>query len=152
LFPASTKTASQPQSSAAPASWRGSGTIMVVDDEASVRNVVEIILERSGFSVLTAVDGCEAIKLFQKHSGEIACVLLDLTMPHMGGEETYRELRRIGSNVPVILASGYSEQEIAKHFIGQDPPEFIEKPFEGATLITKLRDTLSKAKVGDHTR
>ena len=121
LFPVSTKPASQPQPDAAPESWHGSGAIMVVDDEAAVRNVTRIILERSGFTVLTAADGREAIKLFQKHGGKIVCVLLDLTMPHMDGEETYRELRRIRSDVPVILASGYSEQEIAKHFTESRP-------------------------------
>jgi two-component system cell cycle sensor histidine kinase/response regulator CckA len=152
LFPVSTKTISQPQPDAAPESWHGSGTIMVVDDEAAVRNVTRIILERSGFSVLTAADGREAIKLFQKHGGRIACVLLDLTMPHMDGEETYRELRRIRSNVPVILASGYSEQEMTKHFTGQDPPGFIEKPFESTALMAKLRDTLSKVKPRDRTK
>ena len=149
LFPISTKTASQPQPDALPKPWHGSGTIMVVDDEAAVRNVTRIILERSGFSVLTASDGREAIKLFQKHGRKIACVILDLTMPHMNGEETYRELRRISSDVPVIMASGYSEQEIAKHFTAQDPPGFIEKPFEATTLMAKLRNTLGKSKPRD---
>ena len=149
LFPVSTKTASQPQSDAAPESWHGSGTIMVVDDEAAVRNVTRIILERSGFSVLTAADGREAIKLFRKHGGKIACVILDLTMPHMNGEETYRELRLISSDVPVILASGYNEQEIAKHFTEQDQPEFIGKPFEPTALMAKLRNAISKVKPRD---
>ena len=147
LFPISTKTALQPQLDAPPEPWLGSGTIMVVDDEAAVRNVTRIILERSGFTVLTAADGREAIKLFQKHSGEIACIILDLTMPHMNGEETYRELRRISSDVPVIMASGYNEQEIAKHFIEQDPPEFIGKPFEPNALMAKLRNAVSKTRL-----
>ena len=146
LFPVSTKTTSQPQPGTAPEPWHGSGTIMVVDDEAAVRSVTRLILERSGFSVLTAADGREAVKLFQKHGRKIACVLLDLTMPHMDGEETYRELRRIRSDVPVILASGYSEQEMTKHFTGQDPPGFIEKPFESTALMAKLRSAINKAK------
>ena len=146
LFPVSTKTASQPQPDAAPELWHGSGTIMVVDDEAQVRNVTRMILEHSGFRVLTANDGHEAIKLLQEHGSIIACVLLDLTMPRMDGEETYRELRRISSDVPVIMTSGYSEQEVAKHFTGQDPPEFIEKPFEPSVLLAKLRGAINKAK------
>jgi CheY-like chemotaxis protein len=152
LFPASTKTTLQPRPGAAPKTWRGSGTIMVVDDEAPVRNVTKIILERQGFEVLTAADGHEAIKLFQKHGSGIACVLLDLTMPHMDGEETYRELRRISSDIPVIMTSGYSEQEIAKHFTGKCPPGFIEKPFEPTALMAKLRDALGKAKPGTPAR
>jgi len=100
---------------------------MVVDDEAPVRNVTKIILKRHGFEVLTAADGCEAIKLLQEHNGNIACILLDLTMPHMDGEETYRELRRISSDIPVIMTSGYSEQEIAKTLYWQVPTWIYRK-------------------------
>jgi DNA-binding NtrC family response regulator len=70
-------------------------------------------------------------------------------MPHMNGEETYRELRLISSDVPVILASGYNEQEIAKHFTEQDQPEFIGKPFEPTALMAKLRNAISKVKPRD---
>ena len=76
-------------------------------------------------------------------SPEIACVLLDLTMPRMDGEETYRELRRIRPDVKVIIASGYSEQEISRRFAGQDLAGFIEKPFQMAALNAKLRSVLA---------
>jgi DNA-binding NtrC family response regulator len=150
LFSASSNTETHPEAGTSPKLWRGSGTILVVDDEAEVLNVVKIMLEHHGFHVLAATDGREAMELFQKHGGNIVCVLLDMTMPHMDGAETYRELRRIHGDVPVILASGYSEQEIAKHFMGQDPPEFIEKPFEASKLMTKLHNALDKAKTSNH--
>jgi CheY-like chemotaxis protein len=100
------------------------------------------MLEHHGFHVLTATDGREAIKLFQKHVRDIVCVLLDMTMPHMDGEETCHELFRIRKDVRVIIASGYSEQEIAKRFTDHQLAGFIEKPYEATTLMAKLRDAL----------
>jgi PAS domain S-box-containing protein len=144
LFPASTKTAKRPEPDVASGLWRGSGTILVVDDEEPVRVVAKKMMERWGFHVLTAADGNEAIKLFQENPGRIACVLLDLTMPRKDGVETYRELRRARNDVRVILTSGYTEQEISRRFAGQDIAGFIEKPFEMTTLNAKLREVLTR--------
>ena len=69
--------------------------VLVVDDEEIVRSLAKRMVEEAGFSVLTAGDGEEAIRLFRQHQHEIVCVLLDLTMPKMDGQETFRELRRI---------------------------------------------------------
>ena len=81
--------------------------IVIVDDEEMVRSVAARMIERTGFSVLTASHGAEAVELFRERHDEIACVLLDLNMPHMDGEETFEELRKISGDVPVILSSGY---------------------------------------------
>ena len=124
--------------------WRGSGTILLVDDEEPVRHVCKPILERYGFLVLTAADGREAVRLFQEHHASIVCVLLDLTMPRLGGADTYRELRRLQSDVRVILASGYSESEITQRFADLGFAGFIQKPYQMATLIAKLRGTLER--------
>jgi PAS domain S-box-containing protein len=145
LFPASSNTDTPPEAEMPPKLWRGSGTILVVDDEAEVLNVAKIMLEHHGFSVLAATDGREAIKLFQKHGRNIICVLLDMTMPHMDGEETYHELHRIHKDAQVIIASGYSEQEMTKRFAGHQLAGFIEKPYEAMALIAKLRDVLGKS-------
>jgi PAS domain S-box-containing protein len=145
LFPALSNTDTPPEAEMPPQLWRGSGTILVVDDEAEVLNVARIMLEHHGFHVLTATDGREAIKLFQKHGGNIVCVLLDMTMPHMDGEETCHELRRIRKDVRVVIASGYSEQEITKRFADRPPAGFIEKPYEATTLMAKLRDALGES-------
>lgn len=142
LFPVSSNTSTHPEAGMPPKLWHGSGTILVVDDEAEVLNVAKIMLEHHGFHVLTATDGREAIKLFQKHVRDIVCVLLDMTMPHMDGEETCHELFRIRKDVRVIIASGYSEQEIAKRFTDHQLAGFIEKPYEATTLMAKLRDAL----------
>ncbi len=124
--------------------WRGSGTILLADDEETVCAVGKRMLERMGFSILTAPDGREALKLYLEHSDEIVCILLDLTMPHMDGEETYRELRRIRPDIKVILCSGYNEQNATQQFAGKGLAGFIQKPFN----IISLREILMKV-LGD---
>jgi CheY-like chemotaxis protein len=145
LFPASEQpAASLPKEDPLLKSWRGQGTILLVDDEETVRSVTQRILEKLGFTVLTAADGREALDVFSKRAKEIVCVLLDLTMPHMGGEETYRELRRIKSDVRVILASGYDEQDVSDRFGSKGLAGFLHKPFQIVELISKLQQALAK--------
>jgi CheY-like chemotaxis protein len=101
------------------------------------------MLERCGFTVLCARDGREAVELFAARASEVVCVLLDLAMPGMDGEETFRELRRIQPSVRVILASGYGNQEIANRFRGAGLAGMIEKPYQVKALSTKLREALA---------
>ncbi len=122
--------------------WRGSGTILLVDDEAPVRTVGKWMLERLGFSVLTASGGRQALKNLAAHSDEIVCVLLDLTMPHMDGEEAFYEMRRLQPDITVILCSGYSEEDVTPRFVGNGPAGFIQKPFKLITLDEKLSEVL----------
>ncbi|MCX7044884.1 MAG: PAS domain-containing protein [Candidatus Sumerlaeota bacterium] len=145
LFPASDKSAAPLAQAAETAFWRGSGTVLIVDDEEVVRDLAKSIMKRFGFSVLLAAHGSEALKIFREHSAEIVCVLLDLTMPHMDGEETFRELRRIRGDVRVILSSGYSEQEVTQRFVGKGLAGFIQKPYQAATLSAKMREALAGA-------
>jgi len=123
--------------------WRGSGTVLIADDEEVVCAVARQMLERLGFSVLTAPDGREAMKVLREHADEIVCVLLDLTMPHLDGEETFREMRRRHPDVRVILCSGYNEQDATQRFAGKGLAGFIQKPFNMAVLKEKLIDVLS---------
>jgi PAS domain S-box-containing protein len=95
-----------------PLAWRGSGTILVVDDEEAVREILEEVIPRFGMSVVTARDGREAVERFRERAPEIAAVLLDVTMPELGGVEAFLEIRRIRSEARVILSSGYSEQDV----------------------------------------
>jgi PAS domain S-box-containing protein len=143
LFPASTKNATPAKSDGNLPPWCGTGTILLVDDEEPVRNVTSRMLERNGFAVLRARDGQEAIELFRTHAAAVVCVLLDLAMPRMDGEETFKELRRIHPRVRVILASGYSDQEITQRFQNAGLAGFIEKPYKVETLAAKLREVLA---------
>ena len=136
-----------PDPSAAPSSapkWRGSGNILVVDDEEHVRAVVARMLESFGFQVTLARDGREGLETFRKLDGQIAAVLLDMTMPHLNGEEAFRELRRIRADVPVLLMSGYNEQDLTSRFLGKGLDGFLQKPFKPDDLREKLREILSR--------
>ena len=105
------------------------GTVLLVDDEESILSVGKQMLERIGFTVITARDGREAVELYKQNLEEISLVLLDLVMPHLDGEETFRELRRAKSNVKVVMCSGYNEQEVTQKFAGKTISGFIQKPY-----------------------
>lgn len=110
------------------------GSILLVDDEDIVRNVGKKMLEKLGYSTLVARDGQEAILVYSEHMDEIACVILDLTMPVMDGEEAYMELIRLNPEVKIIISSGYSDAEISSKFTEKNNVCFIQKPFRTDTL------------------
>ncbi|MDG4550172.1 MAG: response regulator [Candidatus Contendobacter sp.] len=145
LFPAmpQDRPAPSPQGETKPGSWKGVGTILLVDDEESVRSMGNRMLERNGFRVLTAADGREALEIYRTRRDEIALVLLDLTMPDLDGEETFHELRRIDPNVRVVMSSGYTESEIIPRFAGMPLAGFLQKPYSTAALMDCLRVPLS---------
>jgi len=118
------------------------GKILLVDDEETVRSAATGLLEAAGFAVRTATSGPQAIEYFRGHSEEIACVILDLTMPQLDGLETLEELCRIRSDVRVILSSGYNEQEIGSRVTEGGPVGFLKKPYDSEQLIGKLSELL----------
>jgi signal transduction histidine kinase/ActR/RegA family two-component response regulator len=122
--------------------WRGSGTVLIADDEETICIVGKQMLERMGFSVLTAPDGREALKVFREHADEIVCVILDLTMPHMDGEEAFRAMRRFHPSITVLLCSGYNEQDATQRIAGKGLAGFIQKPYNMAALREKLTEVL----------
>lgn len=119
--------------------WKASGTILVVDDEPSVRQFARRCLQRWGFDVLSAEDGREALAIYERHRDIIKVVLLDMMMPHMGGEKTFTELRRIDPNVRVVLSSGYNEQDAVQRFAGRGLAGFIQKPYQVQKLLEVIR-------------
>jgi len=123
--------------------WSGSGTILVVDDDVSVRSVVGMMLQQTGLTVLSAEDGCEAIKVFKENSETIDCVLLDLTMPGMDGREVFLELRNMREDVPIIISSGFCEQEVGED-ISEQSEDFLKKPYSRNTLLSKVKRAMEK--------
>ncbi len=109
-------------------------TVLLIEDEESVRNTVKIMISRLGYKVIEAQDGVEAVRLFQEHQNEIDCVLSDLTMPRMNGWETLTALREKGADVPVILASGYDENTVMAGDHPELPQAFLNKPYSMAAL------------------
>jgi len=125
------------------------GTVLVVDDEESIRNVACIILANAGFKAMQACDGIEAVEMLRKHVDEIDCVLLDMTMPRMGGEEAFTELRRIKPGIKVLLSSGYNQQTATQRFTGKGLAGFVQKPYTPGVLLSAMQKVLELQVDGD---
>jgi two-component system cell cycle sensor histidine kinase/response regulator CckA len=123
-----------------PSSLQGSGTILVVDDEETVRTVIADMLESFGFQVEMARDGLEALAMFSNIGERIRLVLIDLTMPNLDGLETFCELRRMKSDIKVIIMSGFTECDMMDRFPGKEIIGFIQKPFSAEKLLEKLQN------------
>jgi two-component system cell cycle sensor histidine kinase/response regulator CckA len=122
--------------------WKGSGTVLVVDDEAHVRTITELMLTQFGLTVLTATDGLEGVRSVTEHD-HIDLVLMDLTMPRMGGHEALSQMRSRRPDLPVILTSGYNEADALKANELTDIG-FLQKPFELTELIALVREILER--------
>lgn len=143
LFPAIDRPAKTIEKESAQAEdWQGSGIVLLVDDEETVRIVGKSMLETAGLTVILAVDGQEAVEIFRERFDDIALTILDMTMPRMGGEEAFREIRRIKKDAPVILSSGYNEQEVINRFAGKGLAGFVQKPYQYQVFIEKARQAL----------
>ncbi len=116
------------------------GTVLVVEDEIQVRDMVKEMLISMGFSVLEARDGIEAIGVFRQHQDEIRCVVCDLTMPRMDGWDTLAALRKLSPDIAVILSSGYDEAQVMAGEHPDRPNAFLGKPYQ----MKGLRDTISR--------
>ena len=111
--------------------WIGSGTVLVADDEDVVREVACSMLTALGYTCLTAVNGREAVDLFQAHHPDIRAVLLDLTMPELSGHEVFAEIRKITNDVPVIISSGYGKSnELVELDTAETKTTFLQKPYQ----------------------
>ena len=118
------------------------GTFLVVDDDGGVREITTILLERAGFSVLSAGAGAEAIEIFRKHAAEISCIVLDNTMPGLSGIEVFDVIREIEPGVPIIFTSGYSRDRIADAQLASGKTRFLHKPFDADKLLTTVHELL----------
>jgi CheY-like chemotaxis protein len=137
LFPADPRSRIAPEGGAPRADVRGTGTVLVVDDEEIVREVIRSALEDAGYQVLLANDGIEGVETFRARASDVVAVVVDVSMPRMSGEETLRQLRAIAPAVPVLLTSGYTEQA-ARERLAADVAAFIQKPFRSSDLVEKI--------------
>jgi PAS domain S-box-containing protein len=126
-----------------PEDARAETTILVVDDEAVVRDVARAMLESAGYSVLVACDGNEAVETLKKSGDAIGLVILDMAMPGMDGRETYEALRQIRDDILVVLSSGYTEEDAFSKLGSSGIVEFIHKPYKLATLLEAVRKALT---------
>ncbi|HZQ10699.1 MAG TPA: PAS domain-containing protein, partial [Anaerolineae bacterium] len=123
---------------------KGNGTVLVIDDEEVVRNVTKRMLSRVGYTPLLAEDGPSGIEIYKHNKESIVCVMLDMTMPRMSGEETLARLKEINPDVRVLLMSGYSEQEASNRFNGKGVSGFMQKPYTPQDLQEKLYEILEQ--------
>jgi CheY-like chemotaxis protein len=142
LFPVSTQQLEKKAKKEKKIAAFSGGTILVADDNRSVRIVAERMLKRMGFEVLTATDGKNAVEIFHQNCDEINCVILDLTMPNMDGKEALEKIRKQRKDVPIILSSGYNEQDVTQRFNENDLAGFIQKPFHYDDLLAELKNVL----------
>ncbi len=118
------------------------GLVLVVDDEEIIRRTAKSMLERYGYMVVLAEDGKEAVELLQLLSDKVTAVLLDMTMPVMGGEEAFRQMKNIRPDIKVVLSSGYNEVEAIRRFTGKGLAGFIQKPYSSSDLAHKIASVL----------
>ena len=122
----------------------GSETILLVEDEPALLNLGRIMLERLGYTVLTAATPGEAIRLAEKHAGKIHLLMTDVVMPELNGRDL---AKRLLSSIRIskrLFMSGYTANVIAHHGVLEEGVHFIQKPFSLKDLAAKVREALGK--------
>jgi signal transduction histidine kinase/DNA-binding response OmpR family regulator len=125
-------------------SARGAETILLAEDDESVRSMTQSLLENFGYTVICAVDGEDAVKKFRENRGQIRLVLFDVVMPKKNGIDAYDEIRATNPNIKVIFASGYSTEAVQKKALADDNIMSIPKPYLPSILLALVRSELDK--------
>ena len=120
--------------------------ILIVDDEEEVRTACSLILNEIGFDALVAQDGKAGSQIFEQYQDEIALVFLDLTMPNLDGGKLAEVIGGLNPHVPILVSSGYAEEEAMKHFDQSSISAFIQKPFQVEILIAKIQELTGAGK------
>ena len=116
--------------------------VMMVDDEEFVTMIAQRVLTDEGYRVITAKDGFQALDIYRKLKDQIALIILDFTMPVMDGADVFAELQQINPKVPVVLSSGFAEQDSLRSMLSKGLRGFIPKPYTQQKLLTQIRSTL----------
>jgi len=124
--------------------YKGSGTILIVDDEALMRNLATVILSECGYSVITASDGEDGVEKFREHRDKISAVVLDLIMPKKSGDEAFREMKKIQRDVKVLLTSGFKTERRVKIVMDEGAFGFVQKPYTYEKLAKNIYDMVMK--------
>ena len=125
----------------------GKETIMIAEDEEVVRNMIVQVLENSGYRVLSACDGEEAVSLFEKHFSETDLVILDVIMPKESGQKVYEHIRAIRPDIAVMFMSGYTRDILKPEILTENGCQMIQKPCTPSVLLQKIREVLDARKL-----
>lgn len=126
------------------------GCVLLIDDEAVVRDIGMEMLETLGIQALTAVNGREGLRVYQENREQIDLILLDVEMPDMGGEETFDGLRELGCSCPIVIASGYNRDYLERQVFSRQLQYYLAKPFQIAQLSALLQELAEDGKIADH--
>jgi two-component system, cell cycle sensor histidine kinase and response regulator CckA len=125
---------------------KNQNTVLLVEDEDNLRDLVKMVLEENGIKVLEAVDGEEAVKVFIAHKDEIGVVLSDLGLPRLGGWEAFLKMKEIKPELKGILASGFSHEDVKAEIIKSGATDFISKPYNSQQILAIVRKVLDEGK------
>lgn len=120
--------------------------ILVVDDEGMALLLIDRILTEAGFEVVTAQSGFECLDTFRSQPAKFDLVIVDLTMPFMEGDETFRRLRAISTDVPIVLSTGFIEEGRLQQLLGEGLAGFIRKPLGADEIVSSVRSILQTVK------
>ena len=123
---------------------RGSETVLLVEDEAGVRTLARLVLEKEGYAIIEARNGCHALLLSQQHGGSIQLMATDVVMPDMTGPELAKQLTALRPDMKVLFLSGYTDDAIIHHGFIDDEMAFLQKPFTKSGLLRKVREVLDQ--------
>jgi PAS domain S-box-containing protein len=123
---------------------RGTETILLAEDEESLRRAAMRVLEKHGYRVLAAANGAEALRLYGEHEGEVALIIADVVMPSLGGPQLARELKRAGKRVKVLFTSGYTARDVQETKALEPDQPFLAKPWTISDLLTRVREVLDR--------
>jgi two-component system, cell cycle sensor histidine kinase and response regulator CckA len=123
---------------------QGKRTVLLVDDEEMIRNVIRKILETNGYSVLIAKDGYEAQKLLAANREEVDVIILDLILPLLSGKETFRILHGIDHTIPIIISSGFSIDDDSQEMLNSGAFDFLQKPYDLAKLLHTIKSAITR--------
>jgi two-component system, cell cycle sensor histidine kinase and response regulator CckA len=122
----------------------GEETILVAEDDATVRQIIVYILTQYGYTVLEAEDGAQAVQVFTEHAQEVDLLLFDVIMPNKNGKDAYMQIQNIKPGVPVIFSSGYTADIILQQGILEEGFEMLLKPVSMTALLQKVREVLDR--------
>jgi two-component system cell cycle sensor histidine kinase/response regulator CckA len=121
---------------------RGTETVLLVEDETTVRDFAARVLVEQGYTVLQAGNGREALQVSQQHQGEIHLLLTDVVMPEMGGKLLSEQIKLSYPTIKILFTSGYTDSAVIRQGILADDIDFIQKPFSPADLAVSVRKAL----------